>query len=316
MVSVNTLQKFSHNDTSCPARWSDSHMALPSTTLACAVFALLCLVFALVIGIRYNTVRVFNRRFYTRNTTINALWIFSYFLAGTCATLLTIHHALRDDTMVRTYDRIYFLIFYIVSGFQAAALATSVNMQRKFKSVAPVSAQTSAPTDPLIPNGSPRPLPSNRFGITDLLIILVLIAYLVVFLVYSLHGEDTLNMSIAFIVIYSVQRALVPFFMFVLVASPNSQERTISPKSKIFIAISAVFHIPLVLPLVMWSWVFKDGGCLLYIGNATDLMVLPYIFSYIFLFLFIRSEYTRNMEQCIWDTVTQIQDNFDFRKFT
>ncbi|PRP79071.1 hypothetical protein PROFUN_13173 [Planoprotostelium fungivorum] len=297
----------------CPEPWSDNKVVVyPSTTIVCSILAIICLLFALIIGIRYNTVRVFNRRFYTRNTTINGLWIFSYFLAGVSASLLTVHHALREET-VKTYEEVYFLIYYIITGIQAASLAASINMQRKFKNAAPASAQTTSPTEPLIPSGSPRPSTGNKFGISDLIIILFLIVYLVIFLVYTL--VDGRNMYIAFTVVYAVQRSLVPLFILLLILTPSSQERTISIKSKAFIGVAALFHLPLALPVVVWTY-FIRGSCIIWIANGTDLMILPYILSYLFLFLFIRSEYIRNMEQCIWDTVTQIQDNFDFRKFT
>lgn len=48
---------------------------------------------------------------------------------------------------------------------------------------------------------------------------------------------------------------------------------------------------------------------------AVDIVYTVYIVSLLFLFLFVRSEYHRNMEECIWSAVSQIQDTFDFRKF-
>jgi len=314
MVTVNTLKNFTSTEAACPDRWrSDLHMTQPSTTIILSVLSFLCLVFALVIGIRYNTVKVFNRRFYTRNTTINAMWIISYFLAGLMFSLLTVHHALRDE-IVSPYDQAYFLMFYIFTGVQAFFLGETLNMQRKFKSAAPTSQTNPGIEDPLIPKTH---VPTGvKFGFSDALIIVMMLAYISLLLFYSLRGPDTFAMSIAVIAMHGVQRAIVPLMSLIIIVTPNSQDRTVSTKSKIFLSIFAFFHLTSVLPLGFWTWLIPQKGCLVYIANATDIMIAPIMISYVFLFLFIRSEYVRNMEQCIWETVTQIQDNFDFRKFS
>jgi len=55
--------------------------------------------------------------------------------------------------------------------------------------------------------------------------------------------------------------------------------------------------------------------CTFYIASATDLLILVSSLSVVFYFFFLRAEFERNKEECIWTTVSQIQDTFDFRRF-
>ena len=46
-----------------------------------------------------------------------------------------------------------------------------------------------------------------------------------------------------------------------------------------------------------------------------DVIHLLYLLSLLFFFLFVRSEFLRNIEECIWTTMGEIQETFDIRKF-
>ncbi len=75
-----------------------------------------------------------------------------------------------------------------------------------------------------------------------------------------------------------------------------------------------MLNLALVLPPTIWSLVLPRG-CYFYIGSITDLLQLLHLISVVFFFVFLRAEFQRNMEECIWTTVSQIQDTFDFRRF-
>lgn len=57
------------------------------------------------------------------------------------------------------------------------------------------------------------------------------------------------------------------------------------------------------------------SNCPFYFGSWVDFLQWVKIISLGFYFFFVRSEYKRNMEECIWTTVSQIQDTFDVRRF-
>jgi hypothetical protein len=52
-----------------------------------------------------------------------------------------------------------------------------------------------------------------------------------------------------------------------------------------------------------------------WVASGVDLVHLLYVIGLVLYFFFLRSEYHRNMEECIWRTVKTFQRGFDFRKF-
>ena len=115
----------------------------------------------------------------------------------------------------------------------------------------------------------------------------------------------------------------IPIVVLVILICVQTHKDGPTPKSKVYLAIGAFFNLPNDLPLNVWAQVIPGmplvathllDDCLGWF-SAVDLMHFSYFVSLIFFFLFLRSEYHRNMEECIWTTVSQIQDTFDFRKF-
>jgi hypothetical protein len=84
-------------------------------------------------------------------------------------------------------------------------------------------------------------------------------------------------------------------------------------KPKILLAFATVLSISGDVPLSVWALAFGDSDCVFYIASGTDLIHLLYVVGLVLYFLFLRSEYLRNMEQCVWSAVKKFQRNFDFR---
>jgi len=101
--------------------------------------------------------------------------------------------------------------------------------------------------------------------------------------------------------------------VFLIVYGRNATEGP-TKKSKIYLIGAAIVNVAGDIPLNIWSSILPDV-CIFGIASAVDLVHLCYLCSLILFFLFLRSEYLRNMEECIWTTVSQIQDTFDFRRF-
>jgi len=112
---------------------------------------------------------------------------------------------------------------------------------------------------------------------------------------------------------YVLQRIPIIILVLLIITTRSTNDGP-TTQSKIFLGLAAGFNLVNDLPLTMWAR-FLPETCIFVIASYVDLIHLLYLFSLIFFFLFLRSEYLRNMEECIWDTVSQIQDTFDFRRF-
>jgi len=176
----------------------------------------------------------------------------------------------------------------------------------------------------------------------ELIFIILLIIYFT-FLYLEVSNPEEKKFEVMFICAFAVQRA--PVFVLVILiiyaglgppvdnvgngnanekllnsetepAPPNSADSAFGPsrRSKIYLFIATILNVAGDLPLPIWSKILP-GGCVFYIGNWADFINSIYFFSLVFFFLFVRSEYLRNLEECIWNTVSQIQDTFDFRRF-
>jgi len=84
--------------------------------------------------------------------------------------------------------------------------------------------------------------------------------------------------------------------------------------SKCYLCLAAVLNIVGDLPENIWANILP-GSCIFIVAIWIDFIDTVYLISLLFFFLFIRSEYMRNMEETIWQSVSQIQDTFDFRRF-
>jgi hypothetical protein len=118
---------------SCPDDGS-AHRILgqhPSATILFGCLTLLSLVFALVVGFKFNHVRVFNRKIRTKNIS-NTLWIV-YYVA------MTFRGAVNavELTMQSSYeavDDVLFVASLVLHGVSAFGLTLALNHQRRYRS--------------------------------------------------------------------------------------------------------------------------------------------------------------------------------------
>jgi len=95
-------------------------------------------------------------------------------------------------------------------------------------------------------------------------------------------------------------------------------------RSRVLLIIAAILYFVNDLPASVWSKFYEYGtcamlrtlimlianswqlapGCVFVVGSIVDLVHLLYLVSQIFFFLFLRSEYLRNAEECVWETVS------------
>eukprot|EP01117_Protostelium_nocturnum_P007408 TRINITY_DN2651_c0_g1_i2.p1 TRINITY_DN2651_c0_g1~~TRINITY_DN2651_c0_g1_i2.p1 ORF type:complete len:326 (-),score=36.92 TRINITY_DN2651_c0_g1_i2:1111-2088(-) len=293
--------------------WIDNNnITHPSTASLFFLLVLSNLLFAILIGGKYNTVRIFNKRFYTKNATVNFFWILSFLLEGITCTFILLRYSLPYHIII-SLSKPYFIGIFLLHGFAAFVLSLALNSQRKFKTHTQPASRP-APTDPLLAPKQSNSGPSNTVGLSEAFISLILLGYLISFFLLIFDSEDNWNLTVSFLAFYGVQRVLVSFLSIAILISRRSHEHEFTWRSKIFLLLGAIFHLVGCLPIRVWAWILNHVECL-WVVNVVDLVMLPYFFSFLFFFLFVRSEYLRNMEECIWDTVSQIQDTFDFRRF-
>ncbi len=83
-------------------------------------------------------------------------------------------------------------------------------------------------------------------------------------------------------------------------------------KAKILLFISLLLLVPNELPLSFWYTFLGNtplNSCFLYIGSVYDIIVVLYIFSLLFLFLFVRAEYFRCAEFSLYSLNLSIQEH-------
>ena len=94
-------------------------------------------------------------------------------------------------------------------------------------------------------------------------------------------------------------------------------------RAKALLAVATLLSVSGDVPLSVWT-LGLGTQCILWVGSGVDIVHLAYVVGLVLYFFFLRSEYHRNMEDCIWKTVKRFQRNFsgpgtgggfDFKKF-
>jgi hypothetical protein len=116
--------------------------------------------------------------------------------------------------------------------------------------------------------------------------------------------------EILYLICYGVQRIPLLVLAFAIVLSRGASTEGPSKRSKSILFCATVLNLLTDLPLATWSFIFSLAGwneCYLTIASLVDIVNGGYIVSMILYFVFMRMEYQRNMEECIWSHVSQIQ---------
>lgn len=85
-------------------------------------------------------------------------------------------------------------------------------------------------------------------------------------------------------------------------------------RARLYLAAATVLTSVNVLPPTVWQY-YLPKGCAFYVGSWVDFLLLLDTVSFIFFFLFLRDEYLRNREVCMYTSVSQIHDTHSFKRF-
>jgi len=299
----------------CPTDWRwTSYISYPSATFLFGILAIAAFIFATIIGFKYNSVRVFNRKIRTQNIS-NTMWILYYATVGCRGIVNAVRYAL-EQRHEESLDSIFFLGSLILHGITAFALSLALNHQRKYRSsIPPPQSQPPKENDPLLAKYS---WCKRTITVSEATFFVLFVIY-IVFLYLQIIKSDNVIYEILFLVAFCLQRFPVIVLVFLIcigrwnsLSTGNADGPT--RRSKIYLATAVILNSAGDLPLTIWNAAFPVG-CVFVVASWVDMVHLFYIVSLLFFFLFLRSEYLRNMEECIWTTVSQIQDTFDFRRF-
>ncbi|GAM20664.1 hypothetical protein SAMD00019534_038390 [Acytostelium subglobosum LB1] len=288
----------------------------PSITIIFGSLALACFIFATIIAFKYNSVAVFHKKIRTQ-TISNTIWILYYLVLGLRGASNTVRFAMNRNKEEEA-EKIFFIASLTLSGFTALTLALALNHQRKYRSSSSQKQQQlNKETDPLI-------APNDQSGSNHLISILkrnvtlseiLFLFFFICFLVF-LYVEIIKENAVFYYILLGcciLQHIPVLTLALMITFTRNGGEGP-TTQSRVFLMLGALFNIFNYLPLFVWAK-FLPGGCPLYVFSWVDLIQLSDFASILFFFLFLRSEYIRNVEECIWTAVSQIQDTFDFRLF-
>jgi len=241
------------------------------------------------------------------------MWILYYCSVGFRGITNSVRYAL-EERQEESLDSVFFLASLILHGITAFALSLALNHQRKYRSsISAANPPAPKESDPLIAKYA---WCKKTINISEAVFFLLFVIYLV-FLYLQIMKSDNKVFDILFLCAFALQRVPVIILVFLIcIGRQTSVSSADGPtrQSKGYLATAALLNITADLPLTIWNSAFPDG-CVFVIASWVDLVHLSYIVSLLFFFLFLRSEYLRNMEECIWTTVSQIQDTFDFRRF-
>lgn len=288
----------------------------PTTAIIFVVFAVTSLVFAIIIAFKYNSVKVFNRKIRTQNIS-NTMWIVYYLTMGLRASAAAVLYGVPDDN--KFLHGFFFISGLILSAINAFTLCLSLNHQRRYRSSAP----------PPPPQGAAGSLKEGDplLGKSDLLKKSISPAEVIFFILFAanlslfyaaLRSQNNQKLESLLVLIfvgsYVAERFPVLILVMIIVAHRNGNEGP-TRQSKVYLFLAATLHLSSDLPIFFWDQVLPAGCIIVSSLSYIDILTIVNFLALILFFLFLRSEYLRNMEECIWTTVSQIQDTFDFRRF-
>jgi len=288
-------------------------LAYPTTTIIFVVYAVTTLIFATIIAFKYNSVKVFNKKIRTQNIS-NTLWILYYISVGIRTCINAAMYGIAANIKDSTVHGMLFVASVIIGGINAFTLCLSLNHQRKYRSSAPPNPAAQAAGngakegDPMLPKMDVMKRLADPAEIT---FFLLFVASLLLFLFAVINKTQV--WVLVFVGSYAAQRLPVFVLALVIVLHRNGNEGP-TRQSKIYLFFASVFHFTNELPIFFWSQLLPTN-CIWHAISVIDLLIMFNFLSLILFFLFLRTEYLRNMEECIWTTVSQIQDTFDFRRF-
>ncbi len=263
--------------------------------------------FVLTCRVQYNAVRVFDHKIRTPSIS-NTLWIGFYLFVFLGSLSNALRYALHAAGTLLA-DRWLEVVSLTMHGLSTAMLSLTLNHQRRFRSSGGAGGADDVETDPLL-----RRYDRLRSHVSppDVLFVLLFVVY-EVFAFLPVLGVAAAVLRWVFLGLFLAQR-LPPLLLTVLIIffpKPTDPEAmgTVteayvaaegpSGRAKALLGFATLFSVAGDVPLSLWSLAFGQD-CVFWVASGVDLVHLLYVVGLVLYFFFLRSEYHRNMEECIW----------------
>jgi undecaprenyl pyrophosphate phosphatase UppP len=120
-----------HNLPACPDSLQIRHyIAYPSAVIVFILIALLSLLFAVLVGFKYNSVKIFNRKIRRENIS-NTTWIMYYMVVAIRAAFLSVEFAWDISSEAQ---QIVSVLTLVLHGGVVLMLEFALNHQRRYRS--------------------------------------------------------------------------------------------------------------------------------------------------------------------------------------
>jgi len=108
------------------------------------------------------------------------------------------------------------------------------------------------------------------------------------------------EVQIAFLVVYGIQRIPLIYLSFAIFFDPNIVGPT--KNSRVLLVIAMLIYLACDIPLEVWAY-FLPNQCVFIIASFVDIINIFHLVALILFFVFLRLEYIRNSQECIWKRV-------------
>ena len=237
-------------------------------------------------------------------------------------------------------DRVIYLVALALDVLAAAMLAFALNHQRKHRS--PGAQLLLSPrvqrSDSAAAHSDNKPPLWRRIDAVQALTCALALLCSVALVLNAIAGKEAAPdvRYWVFAGLFAAQRlpnvAMVLTTVFARASADGPTRRSKALFGVACVAYLPSMVVPLLYPLIP-RWVFcallprvadraltravasssTHDHCTFYAGSVLDLVNTLYTLALILFFFFCRAEFLRNMEECIWTTVSQIQDSFSFQ---
>lgn len=293
-------------------------------TVMWGVIVVIALLFSVITVVKFNSVDVFGKRVRTAHIS-NNFWIVYFVLSALRASVDVLRFDYSSD-LSAAQD--IFDAYMVVDVFSTCALLLALNFQRKHRS-RKSSIEEQPPVRGQINGASGSPVrcpPDKRKWLSEILIVTVSILHLSIAIGNFALPTDvdesiadamhwTLFGFVVFVrVLIVLSGAFIAFRMHRICRPPhrmNVADDGPSLTTRICLMVGVIVSATVNLPPSVWAK-FLPNECVFYIATPYDFIQIFEVVALVMYFIVVRSEFKRNMEECIWTTVSKIQDSWDY----
>eukprot|EP00164_Ancoracysta_twista_P000317 GFYU01000440.1.p1 GENE.GFYU01000440.1~~GFYU01000440.1.p1 ORF type:complete len:376 (+),score=65.55 GFYU01000440.1:514-1641(+) len=289
------------------------HIHVQGATILFCILTAVTASLAIVIYRHYNFVRVYDQKVHSENIS-NNLWII--YNSVLCLRVLAnwLELGFPDDTELNDSLRSIHLGSLLLHGCATLCLSLALNHQQIYRSgVDSQQATTSWVTGSDMKKQKSAMLQSAVTR-TETAFYLLFAGYIVSLYLRVVYPHDELWFW-TFFSLFCLQKLPVLVLMLLIVFRHQTLFGP-SVRAKVYLLGACLLNIPSDLPLSVYVEVLPKT-CILSFLSYIDVVQMCLLLSLCLFFLFVRLEFLRNMEECIWATYLSHMDSdpFDYRLF-